>query len=155
MIRTAFFRHLCFLGDTLENSWIGPPRNAHACSIRRLKTNRAWSGGSGRAGSGGEGWGGRSVVGIIFVDNKTASWFQGLLASWFQRLLASWFQNLLVSKFQSFNDTILPKFHCMFLMDIDPISKSSKISLDGSSGFIGARLFPNRQPFECPTFLDL
>ena len=43
---------------------------------------------------------------------------------------------------------ILPNFHFMFLIDIDPISKIFEILLDGYSSFVGARLFENRQHFE-------
>ena len=37
-----------------------------------------------------------------------------------------------------------------FLTDIDPISKIFKIILDRSSGFVGARLFPNCQTLGFP-----
>ena len=89
-------------------------------------------------------------------------WFLGFLlsrflVSWFQRPFDFWFPGFnyfrllgllvpkflgcLLSKFQGFNGPILLKNHLCFQEDIDPISKTFKILLDGSAGFPGARRF--------------
>ena len=77
-------------------------------------------------------------------------WFLGVLAScflvywiwvsWFvcSRLLLSWFPSSIISSIGQMS------ISCS-LTDIDLISKISKNWLDGSSGFVGARLLPNRQ----------
>ena len=54
-------------------------------------------------------------------------------------LFVSWFQSFLVPNCLSFED--LPHFHFMLLINIDPIFKIFKICVDGSSSFVGARLF--------------
>ena len=38
---------------------------------------------------------------------------------------------------------MLPNAHFIFLQDIDPTAKIFKMLLDGSSSFVGARLFQN------------
>ena len=79
----------------------------------------------------------------------------GFLVSWFlvSRFLVSWFRSFVVSRFlgywfQYFKDLPTIPFH-VFLIEIDPISK---ILLDGSMGFVGARLFGNGQHVGFPTF---
>ena len=67
------------------------------------------------------------------------SWF---LSFWF---LGFWFLGFLVSAnllcVQKICVTYYQIFISCFLIDIDLISKISKILLDGSVGFVGARLF--------------
>ena len=73
-------------------------------------------------------------MGIPLVENKKASWFIGFLV--FDCCFS--FYGFLVSRFYQFSTSC-------FREDIDPISKMFSISLDGSSDFVGARLFQNRQ----------
>ena len=63
----------------------------------------------------------------------------GFLVSKILGVLVSKILRFLVSKFQRFT-----KFSIScFLIDIGPISKILEILLNGSSGFVGARLFPH------------
>ena len=82
-------------------------------------------------------------------------WFLGFLVSRFLGFLVSKIISFLVSKFQRFNETILPNFRFMFLIDVDLIPKIYKIVLGGSSSLFGARLFQNLQNVGFPTFRDL
>ena len=88
-----------------------------------------------------EGRGGsRYVEGVL---GFLVSWFHSFLVSWFLGLKVSWCQRFLVSWFRSFK---VPKIYQIAiscsLEDIDPISKSFKILLDGSSVF-SAPVFSN------------
>ena len=69
-------------------------------------------------------------------------WFCGLVVSWSvvvwsYGFIVLWRCGFMVSK------NYQVSMSC-FREDIDPISKIFEISLDGSSGLFGPRLFPNR-----------
>ena len=78
----------------------------------------------------------------------------------FLGFLVSRILGFLVSEFLVFKDSpnplmfvkdicsVLPNVHFMFLEDIDKIFKIFKMLLDGSSGFVGARLFQNFEMFD-------
>ena len=95
------------------------------------------------------------------------SWFLGFLVSLFLGFNVCWFLGFLVSKLQDFQrlkmeltfflKIVFLYYHISiscFLEDIDLISKISKNSLNGSSGFVGARLvqlFQNGNFRNCET----
>ena len=76
-----------------------------------------------------------------------------LLVSWFQSFVVSKVLGFKVSWFRSFKD--LPIVISSLLEENDPISQNFKELLDGSSGFIGARLFENFKFVGFLTFLIL
>ena len=85
---------------------------------------------------------GRGVLGFL------ASWSLGFLVCWFLGLLVSRFPGFKVPEFQSFKVSTISCYQISiscFLEDIDLIFKIFKISLDGSAGFSGSRLFQNWQ----------
>ena len=65
----------------------------------------------------------------------------------FENKKISWFLSCSCPGFKIYQIAI-----SCFLEDIDLISKLFKISLDGSSGFSGARLFKTCQTFGFPSF---
>ena len=75
---------------------------------------------------------------IPLLENKicSISWLLGsrfpvFLVSKTLGVLVSNFLGFKIAKFQRFNDPILKKFHFMFFIDIDLISKIIKNLLDG------------------------
>ena len=81
-----------------------------------------------------------SLVFGLLVSLLLVSWLFGFLVSCSRSCMCFW---CLVSWFQCFKD-LQKRISCSW-MDIDPISKMCKISIDASSGFVGARLFGNCQ----------
>ena len=82
-------------------------------------------------------------------DSLTWKWkglrFLGFLVSRILGFRVAWFLGFEVSWFQSFKDSMIPYYQIpssCFLIDIDLTSKIFRMSLDGSSGLSGARLFP-------------
>ena len=73
-------------------------------------------------------------LGIPLLENQKVSWFLGFKVSWFQR-----FKNPTMFVI-GFGPSYQMFISCV-LINIDLISKISKILLNGSSGFFGARLF--------------
>ena len=88
-------------------------------------------------------------------------WFYGFMALWLYSLMACWFYGFMVLDLMVvwFYGFLVARIYQVpiscFLMDLEPISKVFKISLDGSSGFVGARLFQNREKCGFPSFRDL
>ena len=63
------------------------------------------------------------------------------LVSWFLGFFVSWLLGFFVSKFRGFKASKIYQIAIScFLEYIDPISKTFKNLLDGSSGFVGPRL---------------
>ena len=82
-------------------------------------------------------------------------WFLGVLVSSFLGFLVSKNHGFLVSKLHRINDSITPYYQLSiscFLMDIDLTSKTFKMLLNGSSGFVGGRLFQHFQIVGCLYF---
>ena len=97
------------------------------------------------------------------IGNRKVSWFLGFSVSQCLGSLVAWFLGFGVSKFLSFIDSKncnvfkrdwfhIAKIVFHIFIDIDLISKIFKILLDGSSGFVGARLFQKCQRLGFPNF---
>ena len=94
----------------------------------------------------------RGRGGSWFLGCSVSS-FVGLLTSWFRSFVVSKFLGFLFSKFQSFKVSLIAGYQTnisWFLEYIDPTSKMFKNSLDGSSGFVGTRLFHSFQTLGFP-----